>query len=292
MHELFSTGSSVAVGVFRCLVVLDRENSADGNPQSLLASILSILLNRSHLARVCREWSGLLSNTLTLSLASLHLSAFGCEGAATEICARYTILRDFCNLETSLYKRTIEDFLALPWRLRVARLDKIFHRSDIFSRETFKEALTRAQNFFRPQTVALMERAIAEFPANTYTPTGWPPVSQRHSDEVYMQYELLNFRWGRQCDVTPDEFVASFKDAEIYPLRNLQPVNGSCWSVKAVIKLSSVLCLLPQIDNEVNGTCMFNFRNHSFEATMHVFLCSSLILTCDFVSIPPSLLDV
>ena len=101
-----------------------------------------------------------------------------------------------------------------------------------------------------------------------------------------MQYELLNFRWERQNDVAPDEFVAWFRDVEVYSWRNLHPVHASCWDVRAVVQLSSVLCLPPQIDHEVQATCMFNFRNQSFGAVMRVFLGSKLDLTFDFVNIP------
>ena len=213
-----------------------------------------------------------------------------------EICARYTILKDFqraaCNIEAYLCKCTIKKFLTLPWRLRVTRLDKIFHRSDILSREMFGEVVARVKKFFPSQTVAFIEDAIAEFSTDANIPTGWPPVAQRHSDAFYMQYELLNFKCGRLRDVTPDEFIACFDDVEVYPWRNLHCVHGSCWSVKATVTLSSLWRLTSQIDNKVKGTCFFNFGNQSFGATIRVFLNCTLLLICDFVSIPPTSLDV
>ena len=296
MHEIFGTGSSVIARIFRYLIGLNEQSGIDRSPQSLLAIILSIQVSRKHLARACHYWSTLLSSNPTLSLALLHLSVFGCRGTATEIYARYTVLKDFdraaCNLEASLCKCTIIGFLTLPWRLRVARLDKIFHRSDRLSREIFGGELARVKNFFPSQTVALVERAIAEFSADTNIPTGWPPVAQRHFDAFYTQYELLNFRQGQLHGVAPDEFIARFNDVEVYPWRNLHSVHGSCWSVKAVVQLSSVLSLSPQIDDKVKGTCFFHFGNQSFGATIRIFLGSTLLLTCDFVSIPPTSLDV
>ena len=115
MHEIFSTGFSVAGGVFRYLVEFDKKNTTENNPQSLLAIIMSILEDRGHLARVCREWSALLSNTQTLSLASLHFNAFGCRGTAIEIFARYTALHTChfvsCRLEPVLFRPAIVKFL-------------------------------------------------------------------------------------------------------------------------------------------------------------------------------------
>ena len=93
MHQLFNPDFCVLGRIFCYLLELDRKVRTDGDPQSLLAFITSILMHRSHLARVCREWSRLLSNTQTLSLASLHLNAFGCRGNATEIFARYTTVK-------------------------------------------------------------------------------------------------------------------------------------------------------------------------------------------------------
>ena len=295
MHQLFSPGSSVLLEIFLYLVELDRENGADRNLQSLLI-ISSIMVDRSHLARVCREWSELLANNQTLSLASLHFSVFGCHGSATDIFTRYNVLKDFhlaaCNFRTFFCKHIIIEFLRLPWRLRVAKLDKLLRKSDTFSREVFGEELRRAQKFFSPQTVALVEHSIAEFSARTSLPTRWPPASQRYSQAVYMQYDLLNFRWGRHHEIVPDEFVAWFKDVKVYPWRNLHLEHGSCWTVRAMVRLSSVLCLSPQNDDEIKCTCMFNFRSQSFGAVMRVFLGSRLDLTFTFVSIPPSILHV
>ena len=93
IHHLFITDRFVPVGIFRYLMELDHEDGTHRNLQSLL-SIVSILENRSHLTRVCRVWSQLLTQTHTLSLASLHSIAFGCHGAATELFTRCTILRD------------------------------------------------------------------------------------------------------------------------------------------------------------------------------------------------------
>ena len=93
MHQLFNPDFCVLGGIFCYLLELDKKVRTDGDPQSLLAFIRSILMQRSHLARVCREWSKLLSNTQTLSLASLHLNAFGCRGNATEIFTRYTTVK-------------------------------------------------------------------------------------------------------------------------------------------------------------------------------------------------------
>ena len=295
MHQIFGTGSSLLVGIFRCLVELDRQNGADRNLETLLIT-MSILFDRSHLALVCRSWSELLSTTQSMSLASLHWSTFGCHGAAREIVARYTALKNLhraaCNLEDSLCKRTIAKFLMLPWRLRVARLDKYCQVSDTFSREIFREELARAQNFFSPQTVALVERTIVAFSEGTSIPTTWPPASQHHLHTVYMKYELLNLRGGHQREVVPDEFVGWFKNVEIHPWSNMHREHGCCWVVKARVKLSSVLCLPEQFEPEVKCTCLFNFREQSFGATIRVFLGSRLDLTLDFITISPSSTEV
>ena len=288
MHQLFSTSFPVLLRVFRCLIELDLENGAD--PEFLIA-ILSILDNRSHLAPVCREWSELFSDNQTLSLASLHLSAFRCHGAATEILARCTVLRNFHVVTRSLKpfycQYTILQFLEMPWRLRVARLNKYLQKSETFSREIFGEELDSAQNFFSPETVALLEHSIVEFSAGARIPTPWPPASRRYSQRVSMQYELLNFKWGHHREVAPDEFVAWFGNVKVYPWRNLHREHGYCWAVKVAVQLSSILCLPSQIDHEVIGTCLFNFRNQSFGAEMRVFLGPRLELTLDFATIPP-----
>ena len=93
MHQLFNPDLCVLDRILCYLLELDQKVRTDGDPQSLLASIKSILMHRSYLARVCRDWSKLFSNTQTLSLASLHLNAFGCYGKATEIFAKYTTVR-------------------------------------------------------------------------------------------------------------------------------------------------------------------------------------------------------
>ena len=252
---------------------------------------MSILEDRGHLARVCREWSALLSNTQTLSLASLHFNAFGCRGTAIEIFARYTALQTChfvsCRLEAFLCRPAIVKFLKLPWRLRVARLDLYFQRPDTFSREMFRKELARVQNFFSPQMVALVERAIAEFPSDVRILTRWPSTTQRDSQQtMFMQYELLKFRPGRQHQVPPDEFVAKFRDINIYSCRNLQHEYGTRWAVKVMMQLSPALCLPPQRDHEVKGTCMFTFRKRSFGAVVRASLNSRLKLTLDFVTIP------
>ena len=148
-----------------------------------------------------------------------------------------------------------------------------------------EEALARARDLLSPQTVALMESAITKFR------TARQPNSQRHSDEVYIQSEVLNFRWGHQDGVIPDEFVSEFKDTEVYSLGK-QPLLGYCWRVKTLVRLSSVLCLSPQVNHEVNSTCIFNFQDRKFGATIHVPVGSNLDLACDFVSIPAELLDI
>ena len=295
MHELFNTGSPLVVGILLCLLELDQNNGIEKDPQSLLAIILSLLMDRSHLARVCRDWSKLLSDIQSLSLTSIHLNAFGCRGNAKKLFARCTILKNFHSaarsLEDPLCKHTIAKFLTLPWHLRVARLKTFFHRSDTFNREIFGEELIRVQSFFSPQTVALMECAIAEYSPDNSIPTRWSSASHQRSQAVYMQYELLNFRWGHQRTVAADEFVARFKDVKVRPWRNSHPMHGSCWVAQAVVQLSSVLCLPPQINHEVNCNCIFNFRNQFFGAVMRVIL-DRLSLTFDFVHIPSSSLDV
>ena len=296
MHDLFSTDSPPVVEIFLCLLGLDENNGIEKDPQSLLAIILSTLVNRSHLARVCHDWSRLLANIQRLSLTSFHLSAFGCRGTATDVCARCTILKDFHSaarsLEDPLCRHTIAEFLTLPWRLRVARLKTFFHRSDTFSREMFGEELVRVKNFFSSQTVALMESAIAAYSTGNSIATRWSPASHQRSQAVYMQYELLNFRWGNERNVAPDEFVACFKDVKVHPWRNLQPMHGSCWVAQAVVQLSSVLCLPSQVAHEVKCKCIFNFQNQFFRAVLRVFLDWKVDLTFDFVNIPSLSLDV
>ena len=296
MHELFITDSPFLLEIFLCLLRCDRDIDIEGYQQPLIAIILSTLMSRRNLARVCHDWSELLSKTQTLSVASLHLNIFGCDGFVTEIITRCAILRKFhfaaYNPEDDLCRSTIVKFFTLPWRLRVARLKTIFHRSDILSRYIFGEELKSLQNFFSSQTIALVERAIAEYSAGIRSPTRWTPGSQQHSQADYMQYELLNFRPGNVHDTAPDEFLAYFKDVKIHPWQNLYPMHGSCWTTRAVMQLSSVLYLPPQIEHEVHCKCIFNFRNQSFEAVMRVFLNWRLDLTLDFVNIPSSSLDV
>ena len=319
MHELFSTGSSILFDIFRCLLELEPKNVADGDPQMLMTILSSILVGRHHIAPVCRDWLELLSTNQTLSFSSLHLGAFGCRGAAREIFARYTALKDChfaaCSLEAFHCEPTILEFLRLPWRLRVARLDLCLERSDTLSREMFGEELDHVQNLFSPQTFALAVRAIAEFPSGDITPTRWPPESQtvaivqhaiaesfsapsiptrwppateRHSQEVYMQYELLNFRSRHQHDLAPDEFIASFKDINVYSWRKLHHEHETRWAVKVVVQLSSTQCFPSQIEHEVEGTCMFTFRTRSFGSIIRVSLGSRLDLTLDFITIPNS----
>ena len=291
MHGSFNIGSSVVGGIFLYLIELDRKIGASGNPQSLLAIILSILTDRAHLARVCREWLELLSDTQTLTLASLHFNAFGCRGSAIELFARYKALQS-ChfvhrNLEAFLCEPIIANFLSLPWCVRVAKLDIYYQKSDTFRQEIFEKELIRVQNFFSPQTIALVKRAIAESPSPFGTLTSWLSTTQQRSQQtVYMQYELLNLRSGHQLEVVPDEFVASFKNINVHSCWNLPYEHGTRWAVKVTVQLTSVLCIAAQDDEEVNGTCMFTFRNRSFGAIMRVSLGSRLKLTLDFVTIP------
>ena len=111
MHEVFNTSSPLIVGIFLCLLRLDRDSSIEKNQHSLLAIISSTLANRSHLVRVCRDWSELLSKTHTLSLTAFHSTVFGCQGDTTEIFARCSILKDFqcaaCSLEDDLCRHAI-----------------------------------------------------------------------------------------------------------------------------------------------------------------------------------------
>ena len=319
MHELFNSGSSILFGIFHWLLELKPRSVADGDPQMLVTILSAILVGRHNIAPVCREWLKWLSTNQTLSCSSLHLSAFGCPGAAREIFTRYTALKDChfaaCSLEAFLCKPTIQEFLRLPWRLRVARIDLCLERSDTLSREIFGEELYNVQNLFSPQTFALAVRAIAEFPSGDITPTRWPPESQtvaivesaiaesfsapsiptrwppaseRHSQEVYMQYELLNFRSRHEQNSTPDEFIASFKDINVYSWRKLHHERGTRWAVKVLVQLSSTQCFPSQIEHEVKGTCMFTFRARSFGSVMRVSLGSRLDLTLDFITIPNS----
>ena len=289
MHELFDTDSSIAIGIFRCLLELERDNGRDGSPQSLLAIILSILLNRSRLVRVCRQWSVKLSNIETLSVASLHFNAFGCRGTATEIFARYTALNEChsvaCSHEAFLCKPTIVKFFSLPWRVRVAKLGIFFQRTDTFSKEMFEADLAHLQNLFSPQTVALVERAFAEFPSGANVLTRRLQASHRCPSTVH---ELLKFRSGYQDGVTPDEFVAVFKNSNVYTWRHLDHEHGTPWPVRTmgceiIAQLTSALCSSPQIDHDVQGTCIFTFKNRSFRTIMRVFLGSRLDLTFDFI---------
>ena len=291
IHQLFNTDPFVLVGIFRYLVELDDEDNAHRHLQSLL-SIVSILDNRSHLTRVCRVWSQLLTDSQTLSLASLHSIAFGCHGAATELFTRCTVLRDFYfaawNFEASLFEHTIVEFLKWPWRLRMARLNKYLQKSETYSPKRIRKEMVRAQKFFSPQTFALLERSIVQFSEGVNIPTDWRPASQRRSQPLHMQYELLNFKCGRQNEVAPDEFIASFKDVKLYPSQNFHHEHRHGWVVKAVVQLSSVLCLPQHVNHKVKGACMFNFHNNSFGASMCVFLGPRLDLIFDFVTIPPS----
>ena len=319
MHELFSTGSSILCGFFYYLLEMDPKNVADGNPQMLMTLLSSILADRYHIAPVCREWLELLSTNQSLSLSSLHLNVFGCRGAATEIVARYRALKD-CHfltrsLEAFFCEPIIQEFLRLPWRLRVARLDLCLERSDTLSREIFGHELDCVQNLFSPQTFALAVRAIAEFPSGDISPRRWPPESQtvaiveraiaesflvpniptrwppatdRRSPEVYMQYELLNFRPSNQHEIAPDEFIASFKDVNVYSWRNLHHERGTRWAVKVVVQLSSTQYCPSQIEHEVKGTCMFTFRARSFGSVIRVSLGSRLDLTLDFITLSNS----
>ena len=291
MNEIFSTDFSVIGEVFHSLVEFDKKYTIDSNLQRLLAVIFTIFEVRSRLACVCREWSALLSNTQTLSLCSLHLNAFGCHGTVIDILARYRALQSChrlsCNLEVSLCRPTILKLLRLPWRLRVAKLDLYFRRTDNFSREMFGKEMDRVASTFSPQTIALVERAIAEFPSDARVLTRWPSTSQGNSQQtVFMQYELLNFQSGRQREVLADEFVAEFKNATVYSCRNLQHEDGTRWAVKVVTQLSSTLSLPSQSAHEVRGTSIFTFRQRSFEVVMRVSLSSRLKLILDFITIP------
>ena len=295
MQELFDTESSIVVGVFRCLVDLDRKkNSTDRSLQSLLENIWTILLNRSHLACVCRQWSEKLSSIQTLSLPALHFNAFGCCGNATEIFARYVALNNChivaCSHEPFLCEPTIVKFFSLPWRLRMAKLGIFCQQSQIFTREMFEAELAQplVQNLFSAHTIALVERAFAAFPLGANVLARRPQTAHRYSNTVY---ELLNFRSGYQHEVTPDEFVASFKNSNVYTRRHLDPEPGASWPVRTIrchiiARLTSVLCSSPQVDHEVHGTCSFTFQNQSFGVTMRVLLGSKFDLTLDFITIP------
>ena len=144
------------------------------------------------------------------------------------------------------------------------------------------------QNFFSPQTVALVERAFAEFPSGARVLTRWPQAPQQHSNTVY---ELVNFRSGCQHGVTPDEFVAFFKDSKFYTWQHLDHEDGTHCPVRimgceVIAQLTSALCFSPQINREVKGTCIFTFRNQSFGTIMRVFIGSRLDLVLDFTTIP------
>ena len=199
IHHLFITDRFIPVGIFRYLMELDHEDGTHRNLQSLL-SIVSILENRSHLTRVCRVWLQLLTQTHTLSLASLHSIAFGCHGAATELFTRCTILRDLYfaawNFEASMCEHAIVEFLKLPWRVRVDRLHKYLQKTETYSQKRIRKEMVRAQNLFSPQTFARLERSIVEFSEGVNIPTDWRPASQRYSQPLHMQYELLNFKSG------------------------------------------------------------------------------------------------
>ena len=290
MHQLFSPGTDLILRIFRYLVELDREIGADTRLRFVLI-LLSILDNHSHLAPVCHEWSRLLSHTQTFSFESMHLKAFGCHGTAKEIFARCGVLTKLhiaaWSLDASLCRRSITEFLRLPWRLRVAKLNKYLQRSDTFSREIIGEGLACAQNFLTPPTIALLQHSIAEFSEGARNPIGRRPRSRRYWDRIYMQYELLNFKSARHREFAPDEFVAWFRNVSVDTGRYLHPDHGLCWTVTAVVQLSSVLCLPPQVQHEFKGKCMFNFRDESFGAGMAIFFDPSLDMTFDFVTIPP-----
>ena len=291
IHHLFITDRFVAVGIFRYLMELDHEDGTHRNLQSLL-SIVSILENRSHLTRVCRVWLQLLTQTHTLSLASLHSIAFGCHGAATELFTRCTILRDLYfaawNFEASMCEHAIVEFLKLPWRVRVDRLHKYLQKTETYSQKRIRKEMVRAQNLFSPQTFARLERSIVEFSEGVNIPTDWRPASQRYSQPLHMQYELLNFKSGHPREVAPDEFIATFKDVKLYSSQIFHPEQKHYWVVKAVVQLSSVMCFPQHVNHKFKGACMFAFHSHSFEASMCVFLGSRLDLIFDFVTIPPS----
>ena len=158
MHEVFNTSSSpLIVGIFLCLLRLDRDSSIEKNQHSLLAILLSTLVNRSHLARVCRDWSELLSKNHTLSLTALHLTVFGCQGDTTEIFARCTILNDFhcaaCSLEDDLCRHAIIKFFTLPWRLRVAKLKTFFSQIRLIqSRNIWRRTDPCAKSLLTPNS--------------------------------------------------------------------------------------------------------------------------------------------
>ena len=290
MHQLFSPGTDLIVRVFRYLVELEREIGAYANLRIVLI-LLSILDNHSLLAPVCHEWSRLLSQTQTLRSESMHLKAFGCHGSATEIFARCRVLKKLhiaaWSLDASLCRRSITECLRLPWRLRVARLNKYLQRSDTFSREIIGERLACAQNFLTPPTISLLQQSIAEFSEGARNPIGWRPASRRYSEQIYMQYELLNFKSARHREFAPDEFVACFRDVSVDTARYVHREYGYCWSVTAVVQLSSVLCLPPRVQHEFTGKCLFNFRDETFGAGMVIFFDPSLDMSFDFVRIPP-----
>ena len=294
MHELFSMDSSVIIGVFRSLIELKRRNSSNGSPHFLLANISSILLNRSRLARVCRQWLGILSDIQILSLTSLHFNAFGCHGTATEIFARYTALDEChsvaCNHKAFLGKPTIVNFFNLPWRLRLAKLGIFFQRSDTFNREMYEAELARLQDLLSPQTVAIVERAFADFPSGANDLTRRLQSTYRCP---HTEYELLNFTSGYQDGITPDEFVAVFNNSDVYIWKDLEHKHGFPWPVKTMgceikAQLQSALCFAPQNGYEVEGTCIFTFQNKSFRTIMRVFLGLRLDLTFAFINMPNS----
>ena len=292
MNELLSIDSDIIIGVFQYLAEHNRKNGTNDSPQSLLTIISTILLNRSRLACVCCQWSIILSNIKTFSLASLHFHVFGCSGAATEIFARYAVLNEChsvaCSREAFLFIPTIVDFFKLPWRLRVAKFDILSQRPDSFNREIFEVELAQMQNFFSPQTVALVKRAFAEFPSGARVLSRWPQASQQYSNTVY---ELVNFRSGCQHGVAPDEFVALFRDSKFYTWQHLVHEDGAHCTVRimgceVIAQLTSALCFSPQTNREVKGTCIFTFQNQSFGTIMRVFIGSRLDLVLDFTTIP------
>ena len=289
MYQLFSPDSEIVVRIFRYLVDLDQKSGADGDLRSLLI-LLSILDNHSLLAPVCRDWSELLSRNQPLYFTSLHMNAFGCHGTSTEVFTRCKVLKKLYigawSLDTSFCRHTITEFLRLPWRLRVAGLNKYLERDDTFSPEIFGAELACAQNFLTPHTIALLEHSIAEFSEGARNPIEWRPVSRRRPRRIYMQYQLLNFKSARHHDFAPDEFIAWFRNVSANPGRDVHREQGYCCSVTATVQLSSILCLPPQQD-ELKGTCMFTFRDQSFEAKMILFFDPSLDLTFDFIIILP-----
>ena len=152
----------------------------------------------------------------------------------------------------------------------------------------FEAELAHVQNLFSAHTIALVERAFAAFPLGANVLARRPQTAHRYSNTVY---ELLNFRSGYQHEVTPDEFVASFKNSNVYTRRHLDPEPGASWPVRTIrchiiARLTSVLCSSPQVDHEVHGTCSFTFQNQSFGVTMRVLLGSKFDLTLDFITIP------